>query len=88
VPVNYSNITHRLIANHKELLATRNNTTTIRPIAPIEGAAETIDVANVKEGIKTKEAIKEDIAETVDTKHPVKNVTIFIRSQAASQLSI
>jgi hypothetical protein len=75
VPTNHSNITHRPIANRKELLATRNNTTTIRLIARTEGAAETIGVANVEEDTETEEAIKEDIAETVDTKHPVRNVT-------------
>jgi hypothetical protein len=84
VPINYSNIIYRLIANHKELLATRNNITIIRPITPIEGTVETIDVANIKKGIKTKEAIKEDIIKTINTKHLIKNVIIFIRSQATS----
>ena len=84
MPVNHSNITHRPIANRKELLATRNNTTIIRLITRIEGAAETIGVANVEEDTETEEAIEEDIAETVDTKHPVRNVTIFVRSQATS----
>jgi hypothetical protein len=88
VPANRSNTTHRPIANYKELLATRNNTTTIRLIARTEGAAETMGVANVEEDTETKEAIEEDITETVDTKHPVRNVATFVRSQAAGQPNI